>query len=132
MLVVFVIWVGQVSQLVINLMCDVLFDSGVIQGDEMNVQVFKELGCVVQLKSVVWVQMNVLGLFVWLYSYVLGYYIEYGDQLWVGMCEGVVLMSDGGVVYDVIVKKNGLVYFGCWMYVCCYFVEFEEVIFKEV
>lgn len=126
-----VIRVGQASQPVINLMRDVLLDSGVTQGDETNVQVLKEPGRAAQSKSAVWVQMNALGPPVRLYSYAPGHHIEHGDQLWAGMREGAALMSDGGAVYDVIAKKNGLVHLGCWTHARRYFVESEEVIPKE-
>lgn len=126
-----VIRVGEAVQAVINLMRDVLLDSAVGQGDETNVQVLKEPGRAAQSKSAVWVQMNAVGPPVRLYSYAPGHHVEHGDALWAGMREGAALMSDGGAVYDLIAKKNGLVHLGCWTHARRYFKEAEEVLPKE-
>ncbi|MGB8417658.1 IS66 family transposase [Paraburkholderia sp.] len=126
-----VIRVGQAVQPVINLMRDVLLDSAVGQGDETNVQVFKELGRAAQSKSAVWAQMNGVGPPVRLYSYAPGHHAEHGDRLWAGMREGAALMSDGGAVYDLIAKKNGLIHLGCWTHARRYFVEAEDLLPKE-
>ena len=126
-----VIRVGEAVQAVINLMRDVLLDSAVGQGDETNVQVLKEPGRAAQSKSAVWVQMNAVGPPVRLYSYAPGHHVEHGDVLWAGMREGAALMSDGGAVYDLIAKKNGLVHLGCWTHARRYFKEAEEVLPKE-
>jgi len=126
-----VIRIGEAVQPVINLMRDVLLDSAVTQGDETNVQVLKEPGRAAQSKSAVWVQMNAVGPPVRLFSYAPGHHAEHGDALWAGMREGAVLMSDGGPVYDLIAKKNGLVHLGCWSHVRRGFVEAQEVLPKE-
>ena len=126
-----VIRIGEAVQPVVNLMRDVLLDSAVTQGDETNVQVLKEPGRAAQSKSAVWVQMNVLGPLVRLFSYAPGHHVEHGDALWAGMRAGAVLMSDGGAVYDLIAKKNGLVHLGCWSHVRRGFVEAQEVLPKE-
>jgi transposase len=126
-----VIRVGQAVQPVINLMRDVLLDSAVTQGDETNVQVLKEPGRAAQSKSAVWVQMNAIGPPVRLFSYAPGHHAQHGDALWAGMREGAVLMSDGGPVYDLIAKKNGLIHLGCWSHVRRGFVEAQEVLPKE-
>jgi transposase len=126
-----VIRVGEAVQPVINLMRDALLESAVTHGDETNIQVLKEPGRAAQSKSAVWVQMNGVGPPVRLYSYAPGHHIEHGDELWAGMHEGAALMSDGGAVYDLIAKKNGLVHLGCWSHARRYFVEAEEVLPKE-
>ncbi len=126
-----VIRVGQAVQPVINLMRDVLLDSAVTQGDETNVQVLKEPGRAAQSKSAVWVQMNAIGPPVRLFSYAPGHHAAHGDALWAGIREGAVLMSDGGPVYDLIAKKNGLIHLGCWSHVRRGFVQAQEVLPKE-
>jgi transposase len=126
-----VIRVGEAVQPVINLMRDVLLDSAVGHGDETNVQVLKEPGRAAQSKSAVWAQMNGIGPPVRLYSYAPGHHVEHGDRLWAGMREGAALMSDGGAVYDLIAKRNGLVHLGCWTHARRGFVEAQEVLPKE-
>jgi transposase len=126
-----VIRVGEAVQPVINLMRDVLLDSAVGHGDETNVQVLKEPGRAAQSKSAVWAQMNGIGPPVRLYSYAPGHHVEHGDRLWAGMRAGAALMSDGGAVYDLIAKKNGLVHLGCWTHARRGFVEAQEILPKE-
>ena len=126
-----VIRIGTAIQPVINLMRDVLLDSGVVHGDETNVQVLKEPGKAAQTKSAMWVQMNGTGPPVRLFSYAPGHHAEHGGTLWAGMRHGAALMSDGGAVYDAIAKANGLIHLGCWSHARRYFIEAEEVLPKE-
>ncbi|WP_429349635.1 IS66 family transposase [Paraburkholderia sp. Clong3] len=126
-----VIRLGQSIQPVINLMRDVLLDDEVAQGDETNVQVLKESGKAAQTKSAMWVQMNVVGPPVRLFSYASGHDAKYGVALWAGMRKHAALMSDGGDVYDIIAKANDLVHLGCWSHCRRYFFEAEALLPKE-
>jgi hypothetical protein len=47
------------------------------------------------------------------------------------MREGAALMSDGGDVYDLIAKANGLTHLGCWSHSRRYFFEAAELLPKE-
>jgi transposase len=126
-----VIRVGQAIQPVINLMRDVLLDSEVVHGDETTVQVLKEPGKAAQTKSAMWVQMNGVGPPVRLFSYAPGHDAKYGAALWAGMREHAALMSDGGDVYDIIAKANGLTHLGCWSHCRRYFFEAEALLPKQ-
>lgn len=126
-----VVRLGQAVQPVINLMRDVMLDSGIGFGDETTVQVLKEPGRAPQTKSYVWVQMNGSGPPVRLFTYAPGRSQQLGADLWVGMRHGAVLMTDGYKPYDTIAKANALVHLGCWAHCRRYFVEAEAALPKE-
>lgn len=79
-----VVRVGLAAQPVINLMRDVLFESGLIYGDETTFQVLKEPGRRVQLKSYLWTQVNGSGPPVRLFSYSLGRGAQHAQRLYAG------------------------------------------------
>ena len=56
----------------------------------------------------------------------------HAEQLYAGIREGAVLMSDGYEVYNGIAHSHGLIHLGCWAHARRYFVEAEAVLPKAV
>ena len=91
--------VGEAVQPVINLLRDHLLDAELVFGDETVIQVLKESGRAAQSKSYLWAQMNGSGPPVRLFGYAPGRGGTHAEQLYAGIREGAVLMSDG---YEVL------------------------------
>jgi hypothetical protein len=94
-------------------------------------QVLKEPGRAAQTKSYLWAQMNGTGPPVRLFGYAPGRGGTHAEQLYAGIREGAVLMSDGYEVYNGIAKSHRLVHLGCWAHARRYFVEAEAVLPKS-
>ena len=123
--------VGEAVQPIINLLRDHLLDSELVFGDETVLQVLKEPGRAAQTKSYLWAQMNGSGPPVRLFGYAPGRGGTHAEQLYAGIREGAVLMSDGYEVYNGIAKSHHLVHLGCWAHARRYFVEAEAVLPKS-
>ena len=87
--------VGEAVQPIINLLRDHLLDSELVFCDETVIQVLKEPGRAAQTKSYLWAQMNGTGPPVRLFGYAPGRGGTHAEQLYAGIREGAVLMSDG-------------------------------------
>jgi hypothetical protein len=123
--------VGGAVQPIINLLRDHLLDSELVYGDETVIQVLKEPGRAAQTKSYLWAQMNGSGPPVRLFGYAPGRGGTHAEQLYAGIREGAVLMSDGYEVYNGIAKSHHLIHLGCWAHARRYFVEAEAVLPKS-
>lgn len=123
--------VGDAVQPIINLLRDHLLDSELVFGDETVIQVLKEPGRAAQSKSYLWAQMNGTGPPVRLFGYAPGRGGTHAEQLYAGIREGAVLMSDGYEVYNGIAQSHRLVHLGCWAHARRYFVEAEAVLPKS-
>ena len=124
--------VGREVQPVINLLRDHLLDSDLVFGDETTIQVLKEPGRSAQTKSYLWAQMNGTGPPIRLFGYAPGRGGTHATDLYAGIRQGAVLMTDGYEVYNGIAKAHGLVHLGCWAHCRRYFVEAEDAIPKAV
>ena len=115
-----VVRIGQAVQPVINLLRDQLLDSPLVFGDETEVQVLKEPGRKAQAKSYMWVQMaersgaDGTGPPIRLFAYSPSRSTQTARQLYAGMRQRGVLMSDGYEPYNAIAEEHGLVHLGCW------------------
>ena len=123
--------IGEAVQPIINLLRDHLLDSELVFGDETVIQVLKEPGRAAQSKSYLWAQMNGTGPPVRLFGYASGRGGTHAEQLYAGIREGAVLMSDGYEVYNGIAHAHRLVHLGCWAHARRYFVEAEAVLPKS-
>lgn len=126
-----VVRVGQAVQPIINLLRDHLLDSDLVFGDETVIQVLKEPGRAAQTKSYLWAQMNGTGPPVRLFGYAPGRGASHASELYAGIRQGAVLMTDGYEVYNGIAREHDLVHLGCWAHCRRYFVEAEAVIPKN-
>ena len=124
--------VGEAVQPIINLLRDHLLDAELVFGDETVIQVLKESGRAAQSKSYLWAQMNGTGPPVRLFGYAPGRGGTHAEQLYAGIREGAVLMSDGYAVYNGIALSHQLIHLGCWAHARRYFVEAEAVLPKAV
>lgn len=122
--------VGEAVQPIINLLRDHLLDAELVFGDETVIQVLKESGRAAQSKSYLWAQMNGSGPPVRLFGYAPGRGGTHAEQLYAGIREGAVLMSDGYAVYNGIAQSHHLIHLGCWAHARRYFVEAEAVLPK--
>jgi len=122
--------VGEAVQPIINLLRDHLLDAELVFGDETVIQVLKESGRAAQSKSYLWAQMNGSGPPVRLFGYAPGRGGTHAEQLYAGIREGAVLMSDGYAVYNGIALSHRLIHLGCWAHARRYFVEAEAVLPK--
>ena len=102
-----------------------MLDSELVFGDETVIQVLKESGRTAQSKSYLWAQMNGAGPPVRLFGYAPGRGGTHAEQLYAGIREGAVLMSDGYEVYNGIAQSHHLIHLGCWAHARRYFVEAE-------
>ena len=125
-----VVRVGQAVQPIINLLRDHLLDADLVFGDETVIQVLKEPGRAAQTKSYLWAQMNGTGQPVRLFGYAPGRGGTHAADLYAGIRQGAVLMTDGYEVYNGVAKANGLVHLGCWAHCRRYFIEAEAVLPK--
>ena len=112
--------VGEATQPVINLLRDELLDSPLVFGDETELQVLKEPGRAAQAKSYMWAQMtdgsgkDGTGPPIRLFAYSPSRSTKTALELYAGIREGAVLMTDGYEVYDAIAENHKLVHLGCW------------------
>lgn len=115
-----VVRLGQAVQPLVNLMKERLLESPLVLGDETQLQVLKEPGRPAQSKSWLWAQStdhsgaDGTGPPIRLYSYTTGRGAQAGAQVWAGIREGAVLMSDGYEVYDQIAQTQRLLHLACW------------------
>jgi len=129
--------VGAATQPVINLLRDHLLDSPLVFGDETTVQVLKEPGRAAQTKSYMWVQMTQgsgpqgTGPPIRLFNYSPSRSTDAASQMYAGLREGAVLMTDGYEVYDKIERANRLVHLGCWAHARRYMVDALQVLPKN-
>lgn len=123
--------VGEAIQPIINLLRDHLLESDLVFGDETVIQVLKERDRAAQTKSYLWAQMNGTGPPVRLFGYAPGRGGTHAADLYAGIRQGAVLMTDGYEVYNGIARAHGLVHLGCWAHCRRYFVEAEAVIPKK-
>ena len=132
-----IVRVGAAAQPVINLLRDHLLDSPLVFGDETTVQVLKEPGRAAQAKSYMWVQMTQAsgpegtGPPIRLFGYAPSRSTTAAAQLYAGLSEGSVLMSDGYEVYDKIAHAHKLVHLGCWAHARRYMVDALQVLPKN-
>ena len=124
-----IVRVGQASQPVVNLLRDELLDSPRVFGDETELQVLKEPGRSAQAKSYIWAQMtdgsgkDGRGPPIRLFAYSPSRSTKTALELYAGIGQGTVLMTDGYEVYDAIAEKHQLVHLGCWTHCRRYFLE---------
>ena len=126
-----VVRVGQAVQPIINLLRDHLLDADLVFGDETVIQVLKEPGRAAQTKSYLWAQMNGTGPPVRLFGYAPGRGGGHAADLYAGIRQGAVLMTDGYEVYNGIARTHALVHLGCWAHCRRYFIEAESVLPKS-
>lgn len=115
-----VVRIGEAVQPVVNLLRDGLLEAPLVYGDETEVQVLKEAGRNAQTKSYMWVQMTEgsgatgTGPPIRLFAYSPSRSLASARNLYEGMREGSVLMTDGYEPYNAIAKGHKLVHLGCW------------------
>lgn len=132
-----VVRVGQAVQPVVNLLRDALLDSPVVHGDETEIQVLKEAGRSAQAKSYVWAQATDAsgadgqGPPIRLFAYSPSRSTQTAKQLYAGIREGTVLMSDGYEVYNAIADEHRLVHLGCWAHARRYFNDALQALPKD-
>lgn len=126
-----VVRVGQAVQPIINLLRDHLLDADLVFGDETVIQVLKEPGRAAQTKSYLWAQMSGSGPPVRLFGYAPGRGGNHAAELYAGIRQGTVLMTDGYEVYNGIAKSHALVHLGCWAHCRRYFIEAESALPKS-
>ena len=132
-----IVRVGQAVQPVINLLRDELLDSPLVFGDETELQVLKEPGRSAQAKSFMWAQMtNGSGMSgtgppIRLFAYSPSRSTKTARELYAGMCQGAVFMSDGYDVYDAIATEHKLVHLGCWAHCLRYFNDALQALPKD-
>jgi transposase len=132
-----IVRVGQAVQPVINLLRDELLDAPLVFGDETELQVLKEPGRSAQAKSYVWAQMtdgsgkDGTGPPIRLFTYAPSRSTKTALELYAGVRQGTVLMTDGYDVYDTVADKNGLVHLGCWTHCRRYFHDALQALPKD-
>ncbi|MCP1121204.1 IS66 family transposase [Robbsia andropogonis] len=122
--------VGLATQPVINLLRDALLDAELIYCDETTLQVLKEKGRRPQTTSYLWAQMTDSVVPIRCFTYTPGRGTKLADQLFTGIREGAVLMTDGYEPYNDIARRHQLVHLGCWVHARRYFVKAEESVPK--
>ena len=121
--------IGQAVQPVINLLRDELLESPLVFGDETELQVLKEPGRSAQAKSYLWAQMTErsgkdgTGPPIRLFGYSPSRSTKAALELYAGIRQGAVLMSDGYDVYDAVAEAHQLVHLGCWTHCRRYFFD---------
>jgi len=124
-----IVRVGQATQPVVNLLRDELLDAPLIFGDETELQVLKEPGRAAQAKSYIWAQMtdgsgkDGRGPPIRLFAYSPSRSTKTALELYAGIRQGAVFMTDGYEVYDAIADAHRLVHLGCWTHCRRYFIE---------
>lgn len=132
-----IVRVGQLVQPVVNLLRDELLDSPLVFGDETELQVLKEPGRSAQAKSYVWAQMtdgsgrDGTGPPIRLFAYSPSRSTKTAMELYAGIGQGTVLMTDGYEVYDKVADTHGLVHLGCWTHCRRYFLEALQALPKD-
>ena len=126
-----IVKVGDAVQPIINLLRDHLLEADLIHADETTLQVLKEPGRAAQTKSYLWAQASGTGPPIRLFGYAPGRGGTHAADLYAGIRQGAVLMTDGYEVYNGIARAHGLVHLGCWAHCRRYFVEAEAVIPKK-
>ena len=124
-----VIRLGQGVQPLFNLMKDRLLESSVVHGDETHLPVLKEPGRPAQSKSWLWAQCtdhsgaDGTGPPIRLYTYTTGRGTQPGAEVWAGVREGAVLMTDGYEVYNDIAQTQRLTHLACWAHCRRYWLD---------
>jgi transposase len=132
-----IVRVGQATQPVVNLLRDELLDAPLIFGDETELQVLKEPGRSAQAKSYIWAQMTDgsgkegRGPPIRLFAYSPSRSTKTALELYAGIGQGAVLMTDGYDVYDAIAERHKLVHLGCWTHCRRYFHEALQALPKD-
>jgi transposase len=129
--------VGQAVQPVINLLRDLLLDAPLVFGDETELQVLKEPGRSAQAKSYIWAQMtdgsgrDGTGPPIRLFAYSPSRSTKTAMQLYAGIRQDAVLMTDGYEVYDTVAQTHQLVHLACWTHCRRYFIEALQSLPKD-
>lgn len=124
-----IVRIGLAAQPVVNLMRDELLDSPLIFGDETELQVLKEPGRRAQAKSYIWAQMtdgsgvDGQGPSIRLFAYAPSRSAKTARELYAGIRQGAVLMSDGYDAYNAIADEHRLVHLACWVHCRRYFYD---------
>ena len=132
-----IVRIGQAAQPVINLMRDELLDSLLIFGDETELQVLKEPGRRAQAKSYMWAQMtdgsgsDGKGPPIRLFAYAPSRSTKTARELYAGIRQGAVLMSDGYDAYNAIADEHRLVHLACWVHCRRYFYDALQALPKD-
>jgi transposase len=132
-----VVRVGQATQPVINLLRDRMLEAPLIYGDETTIQVLKETGKAAQSKSFMWAQMTEssgvagTGPPIRLFAYSPSRSTQAAQNLYAGVREGAVLITDGYEVYNQIARTHRLVHLGCWAHCRRYFHEALQALPKN-
>jgi transposase len=132
-----IVRIGQAAQPVVNLLRDELLDSPLVFGDETELQVLKEPGRAAQAKSYMWAQMTDgsgqegTGPPIRLFTYSPSRSTKTAMELYAGIREGAVLMTDGYEVYDAVAERHKLVHLACWTHCRRYFHEALQALPKS-
>ena len=132
-----IVRVGQAVQPVVNLLRDELLDAPLVFGDETELQVLKEPGRSAQAKSYIWAQMTDgsgkagTGPPIRLFTYAPSRSTKTAMELYAGIREGAVLMTDGYDVYDAVARAQQLVHLGCWTHCRRYFHDALQALPKD-
>jgi len=132
-----IVRVGHAAQPVVNLLRDELLDSPLVFGDETELQVLKEPGRSAQAKSYIWAQMTEgsghdgTGPPIRLFTYSPSRSTKTAMEVFAGVREGAVLMTDGYDVYDTVAETHRLVHLGCWTHCRRYFIEALQALPKD-
>jgi transposase len=132
-----IVRVGEATQPVVNLLRDELLDAPLVFGDETELQVLKEPGRKAQAKSYIWAQMtdgsgkDGRGPPIRLFAYSPSRSTQTALQLYAGIGQGAVLMTDGYEVYDAVAEKHRLVHLACWTHCRRYFHEALQALPKD-
>lgn len=132
-----IVRIGQAAQPVVNLMRDELLDSPLIFGDETELQVLKEPGRRAQAKSYMWAQMtdgsgmDGQGPPIRLFAYAPSRSTKTARELYAGIRQGAVLMSDGYEAYNAIADEHRLVHLACWVHCRRYFYDALQALPKD-
>jgi transposase len=128
---------GQAIQPVINLLRDEVLDSPLVFGDETELQVLKEPGRTAQAKSYIWAQMtdgsgrDGTGPPIRLFAYSPSRSTKTAMELYAGIRQDAVLMTDGYEVYDTVAQTHHLVHLACWAHCRRYFFEALQALPKD-
>jgi len=129
--------IGEAVQPVVNLLRDDMLEAPLVYGDETEVQVLKEVGRAPQCKSYMWVQVTEAsgttgtGPPIRLFAYSPSRGMDTAKNLYEGMREGGVLMTDGYEPYNAIAKAHQLVHLGCMAHCRRYFHEALQALPKD-
>jgi transposase len=132
-----IVRVGQAVQSVVNLLRDDLLDAPLVFGDETELQVLKEPGRSAQAKSYIWAQMtdgsgkDGTGPPIRLFTYAPSRSTKTAMELYAGIREGAVLMTDGYDVYNAVAKTHELVHLACWTHCRRYFNDALQALPKD-